>query len=252
VLDGRYDLTTLNGPDLAEPFSLTLSAGASGGLPKGVDALHRLHVQSRRIDLAPLAALRKLASLTCRGALAGIDHIDVLRGSKNLRSLTGYDIYGFSAEDFPSLADCPHLSEVEIHGLRAGDAKILRRRLADVDRLELTKARSDRWPTDNIDNPFRDWDTDNPAFGKAAMKLWKSALQEARKLDGVSSRERASAIVLDLVDGLNRLDGRHGVTIDTLRREEACDAIRDLVRRHLVSALTPEETQKLVDSRRDF
>ena len=40
--------------------------------------------------------------------------------------------------------------------------------------------------------------------------------------------------------------------IDTLRREEAGDAILDLVRRHLFSALTPEETQELVDSRPDF
>ena len=231
---------------------MSRSGGTSGGLPKGVDALHRLHVQSRRIDLAPLVALRKLADLSCRGALAGIDHIDVLQGLKNLRSFTGYDIYGFSAEDFPGLVDCPHLSAVAIHGLRASDAKILRKRLADVDRLELTKARSDRWLADNIDNPFRDWDADSPAFGKAAMKLWKSASQEARKVDGAPSREQASSIVLALVDGLNRLDGRHGATIDTLRREQACDAILNLVRRHLASALTPEETQKLVDSRREF
>ena len=250
TLDGRYDLVTLNVPDLSEPFSLTLSGGTSAGLPKGVDALHRLHVHSRQIDLAPLVALHKLAGLTCRGA--AIDHIDVLRGLKTLRSFTGYDIYGFSAEDFPGLADCPRLSVVTIHGLRASDAKILRRRLADVDRLELTKSRSDRWLTENIDNPFRDWDADGPAFGKAAMKLWKSALQQARELDGAPSREQASSIVLALVDGLNRLDGRHGATIDTMRREQACDAIRDLVRRHLFSALTPEETQKLVDSRRDF
>jgi hypothetical protein len=171
---------------------------------------------------------------------------------KNLRSFTGYDLYGFRPEDFPGLADCPHLSSVAIHGLRASDAKILRRRLADVDRLELTKARSDRWLADNIDNPFRDWDADSPAFGKAAMKLWKTALQQARKLDGAPSRERASAVVLALVDGLNRLDGRHGGMIDTIRREEACAAILDLARRHLFSALTPEETQELVDSRRDF
>jgi hypothetical protein len=46
--------------------------------------------------------------------------------------------------------------------------------------------------------------------------------------------------------------GRHGGMIDTIRREEACDAILDLARRHLFSALTPEETQELVDSRRDF
>ncbi|HJZ34328.1 MAG TPA: hypothetical protein VKF35_24650 [Hyphomicrobiaceae bacterium] len=250
VLDGRHDLMTLNVPDLSERFSLTLSGGTSRGLPKGADALYRLRVQSRQIDLAPLVALRKLADLTCRGAT--IDHIDVLRELKNLRSFAGYDIYGFSAEDFPVLADCPHLSAVTIHGLRAGDAKILRRRLADVDRLELTKARSDRWLADNIDNPFRDWDGDGPAFGKAAMKLWKRALQEARALDGAPSREQASAIVLALVDGLNRLDGRYGATIDTLRREQACDAILDLVRRHLCNALTREETQQLVDSRRDF
>ena len=252
VLDGRYDLITLNVPDLSERFSLTLSGGTSGGLPKGVDALHRLHVHSRQIDLAPLVALHELADLTCRGALAGIEHIDVLRGLKNLRNFTGYDIYGFNAGGFPGLADCPHLSAIAIHGLRASDAKILRRRLAGVDRLKLTKARSDRWLTDNIDNPFRDWDADGPAFGKAAMKLWKSGLQEVRKLDGAPSREQASSIVLALVDGLNRLDGRHGATIDTLRREQACDAILDLVRRHLASALTPEETQKLVDSRREF
>jgi hypothetical protein len=252
MLDGRYDLMTLSVPDLSEPFSLTLSEGTSRGLPKGVDALHRLHVHSRRIDLAPFVALRQLADLTCRGALAGIDHIDILRGLKNLRSFTGYDIYGFNVEDFPGLGDCPHLSAVVIHGLRASDAKILRRRLADVDRLELTKARGDRWLADNIDNPFRDWDADSPEFGKAAMNLWRSALQEARKLDGAPSHEQASAIVLALVDGLNRLDGRHDGMIDTIRREEACDAILDLVRRHLVSVLTPEETQKLVDSRRDF
>jgi len=252
TLDGRYNLVTLDVPDLSEAFWLTLSDGTSSGLPKGVDALHRLHLHSRRIDLAPLVALSELADLTCRGALAGIDHIDVLRGLKNLRSFTGYDIYGFSAEDFPGPTDCPHLSAVAIHGLRASDAKILRRRLADVDRLELTKSRSDKWLTDNIDNPFRDWDADSPAFGKAAMKLWKSALQEARKVEGPPSRERASSIVLALVDGLNHLDRRHGGVIDTLRREQACDAILELVRRHLGSALTPEETQELVDSRRDF
>jgi len=70
------------------------------------------------------------------------------------------------------------------------------------------------------------------------MNLW---LQHARKLDGVPSRERASAVVLALVDGLNQLDGRYGGMIDTIRREEACDAILDLARRHLFSALTPKE-----------
>jgi hypothetical protein len=251
-LDGRYDLVTLNVPDLSERFSLTLDGGASGGLPKGVDALHSLEVVSQRIDLAPLVALRELAELTCHGAPSGIDHIDVLRGSKNLRRFTGNDIYGFSADNFPGQADCPHLSEVEIHGLRASDAKILRRRLADVERLELTEVRSDKWLADNVDNPFRAWDEDSPAFGKAAMKLWQSALQKARQLDGAPSREQASAIVLALVDGLNRLDDRHDGMIDTIRREEAFDAIFNLVSQHLVGALTPEETQELIDSRRDF
>jgi hypothetical protein len=141
---------------------------------------------------------------------------------------SGYDIYGFSAEAFPGPADCPHMSPVTIHGLRASAAKILRRRLADADRLELIKARSDRWLKDNIDNPFRDWDADSPAFGKAARSLWKSALQEARELDGARLREQASAVVLALVNESNRLDGRHGGRIDTIRREAACDPILEL------------------------
>jgi hypothetical protein len=50
-------------------------------------------------------------------------------------------------------------------------------------------------------------------------------LQEARKLEGALSREQASAIVLALVDGFNRLDGRYdGGVIDTFRREQARDA----------------------------
>src|SRR5262249_14107646 len=70
-LDGRYDLTTLDVPDLSERFSLTLSGLTSRGIPMGVDALHQLHVQSRQIDLAPLVALHKLTDLTCRGAAIG-------------------------------------------------------------------------------------------------------------------------------------------------------------------------------------
>jgi nicotinamidase-related amidase len=44
----------------------------------------------------------------------------VLRRLKNLRSFTGYDIYGFSAEDFTGLVECPHLSAVWLaaRGLR--------------------------------------------------------------------------------------------------------------------------------------
>jgi hypothetical protein len=41
---------------------------------------------------------------------------------------------------------------------------------------------------------------------------------------GAPSRGQASAVVLALVDGLNQLDDHHRGMIDTLRREEACDA----------------------------
>jgi len=84
VLDGRYDLTTLDVPDLSERFSLTLSGLTSRGIPKGVDALHQLHVHSRRIDLAPFVALRKLADLTCRGAAIGPHRLSAFeRGRKS-------------------------------------------------------------------------------------------------------------------------------------------------------------------------
>jgi hypothetical protein len=66
------------------------------------------------------------------------------------------------------------------------------------------KTRSEKWLSDNIDNPFRDWDADGVSFTKAAMKAWKDALKQARAIEGAATPAQAAEIVLALTKALEQ------------------------------------------------
>jgi hypothetical protein len=85
------------------------------------------------------------------------------------------------------------------------------------------------WLEANLANPFRDWDSDDPAFGKAACAGWKKAHTAATRLGTAASDREAQAILKAFVSTLNRLDSKFG--IDTVRREEAYEAFADLGRK---------------------
>lgn len=257
-------LLTIEAPVLGEHFGLGLRNDLAQGAPKGLEELLCLTISNKTIDLEKIsssssaergrtsiiAAFPRLASLTLRDAQSGVRNIGALRGLPNLREFTAYDMYDFDASEFPTRADCPLLHSVEINGLRASDKQTLAKRLKDGPHLAFSKTRSEKWLTENIDNPFRDWDADGAAFGKAAMKAWNAALKQARAIEGTASRAQAREAVLALTEVLNKIDER--CSIDTLRREQACDAICVLVRDHLAGALTADETQDIVDEIRNW
>jgi hypothetical protein len=81
-------------------------------------------------------------------------------------------------------------------------------------------------------------------LGKTATKLWRAALGAARKAGASPGKKQASAVVASLIAGLNKA----GQFIDTVRREEACDAALLLVREHLAAAMSDDETSALVDA----
>lgn len=243
-------LLTVEAPVFGEHFGLHLRNDLAQGAPKGLEELLCLTISNKTIDLEKITAFPRLASLTLRDAKSGVRNIGALRGLSNLREFTAYDMYDFDASEFPTRADCPLLNSVEINGLRASDKQILARRLKDGPHLAFSKTRSEKWLTENIDNPFRDWDADGAAFGKAAMKAWNAALKRVRAIEGTASRAQAREVVLALTEALNKIDER--CSIDTLRREQACDAICVLVRDHLAGALTADETQDVVDEIRNW
>jgi hypothetical protein len=248
-LKDSANLVTVEAPDLSEHFRLWLREDLARGAPKGLGDLQCL-INFAKTDLAAIAVFPRLASLTLHGVTGGVRNIGALRQLSNLREFTAYDMYGFDASEFPTLADCPLLQSVEINGLRAADKQTLATRLKNGPHLAFSKVRTEKWLADNIDNPFRDWDADGQSFAKAAMKAWKNALQQARAIEGAPSAAQATEIILSITGALNKLDSRH--PIDTLRREEACEAIQVLARAHLGGVLTPEETQETVDKIRNW
>jgi hypothetical protein len=247
TLGGRYDRVTIHARDIGEGFKLCLR-GPFAGLPHGLEAVEEVvFFDGGRIDIAALGAWPKLKDLSIYGSANSVDNIAALNQLKSLRRFAGAEIYAIAAQEFP--VDCA-LHEVSIDGLRAADAKLLRQRLKHLPRAVFSKARSEKWLAENLDNPFRDWDADGLAFGKAAIKLWKQAIHATHTLDGASTPAQAKTIVLALVAGMNKLSKRY--EIDTLRREQACHAIRDLVSTHLGGILNAEETQQVIDEARDW
>jgi hypothetical protein len=249
-------LVTVEAPDWHERFGIELLSMPSLALPRGVQDLRKLSVAAMaELDLAALHATPQLADLTVRADRARLSNTGALRDLPNLRAFTAYELYDFDAQAFPTPDDCPGLDWVSIHGLRADSAKQLKARLKPFPQvaLDLRKARGAKWLADNLDNPFRDWEQlVNPAFGAKAMKLWVQALNDARRLmaAGTPSEAGVKAVVKALVQGLNRLN-RHG-EIDTLLREEACDAIWQLGQTHLGAAVPEAQVQAWVDALRDW
>ncbi len=177
----------------------------------------------READLRRLAGYRRLSELVLQGKAISVTCVEMLAALPTLRRLTLRHVYDLDAERFP--APWPALAQVEIHGLRTATATTLKKKLAVVPALKITGAKSDAFIAENLQNPFRGWDEDDPQLGRAAGAAWRKA-QAAAAAPRNTSAARAEPILRALVDALNRLDAKHG--LDTLRREEAADAFLGL------------------------
>jgi hypothetical protein len=244
-LGGATASVTVEEVDFADSFRLALVGPTFGGLPRGVEGLRVLELSLfDTLDLAPLRALALLTRIKI--SKARIANIDTLARLPHLREIEGLDLYNFDAEAFPAPPSNPELRAVTINGLRAEDAKVLRRRLKDVPVVIFERVRSAAWLAANVDNPFAEWGDFDAKAGKAAAKLWKKALGEARKVGPNPSSEQAKAILTSFLRGLNTLD------LDTTMVEDACEAAHDLMHKHLGGAMDAEATQKLFEEVRDF
>jgi hypothetical protein len=244
-LGGATALVTIEGVDFAESFHLGIVGPTFGGVPRGLEDLRDLDfVMFDTLDLAPLRALTRLT--TIKIWKARLANIDTLARLAHLREFEGWDLYHFDADAFPALPSNPELAKVMIDGLRAEDAEVLRRRLKDVPVVTFRRVRSAAWLAANADNPFAEWDDVHAKAGKAAAKLWKKTLGEARKAGPTRSAQQAKTILTNFVRGLNALP------IDTIMGEEAREAAHDLMQKHLGGAMDEEATEKLIDEVADF
>ncbi|MEF2268025.1 hypothetical protein V3C40_14695 [Janthinobacterium sp. LS2A] len=224
--DGRH--LTLQCTQTLAPFH---GLGQLGGLSL---------VSMKEVDLAQVARrFPHLKALRIWGKPGLASHMASLAQLSQLRMFTAYDLFGYTAEEFPSATQLPQLSALWLTSLPADVAKAIKagyKRAAALGLdLSVTKARKPEWLADNLLNPFRDWDGRehiSPAYAKKAALAYKNMLAVTRGIDAAMDATAAAAaleaMVAAYVDAFNKIERRASI-IETVEREEIYSVLAELL-----------------------
>lgn len=194
----------------------------------GLPALRELSVgAAATLDLALVAKHPGLRRLDVIGVDSGIaiSHLRRLRAAPALKALTIRNAYHTDFAELPSPAELPGLETLELDGVRAAAAALIRDRWRGFAGLTLRGVRTDAWLRANADNPFRAWAEEyGPALGRRATRAYQQAL---RAIDAGPSPTKAEALLRAFVGAFNAVEDQ----IDTIMREEIDDVYAQLVDR---------------------
>lgn len=224
--DGRH--LTLQCTQTLPPFH---GLGQLGGLSL---------VSMKEVDLAQVAQrFPHLTALRIWGKPGLASQVASLAQLSQLQMFTAYDLFGYTAEEFPSATQLPQLSALWLTSLPADVAKAIKtgyKRAAALGLdLSVTKARKPEWLADNLLNPFRDWDGRehiSPAYAKKAALAYKNMLAVTRGIDAAMDVTVAAtaleAMVAAYVDAFNKIERRASI-IETVEREEIYTVLAELL-----------------------
>ena len=224
--DGRH--LTLQCTQTLAPFH---GLGQLGGLSL---------VSMKEVDLAQVAQrFPHLTALRIWGKPGLASQMASLAQLSQLRMFTAYDLFGYTAEEFPSATQLPQLSALWLTSFPADVAKAIKagyKRAAALGLdLSVTKARKPEWLADNLLNPFRDWDGRehiSPAYAKKAALAYKNMLAVTRGIDAAMDVTVAAtaleAMVAAYVDAFNKIERRASI-IETVEREEIYSVLAELL-----------------------
>ncbi|NVI85112.1 hypothetical protein [Janthinobacterium sp. BJB401] len=224
--DGRH--LTLQCTQTLPPFH---GLGQLGGLSL---------VSMKEVDLAQVAQrFPHLTALRIWGKPGLASQMASLAQLTQLRMFTAYDLFGYTAEEFPSATQLPQLSALWLTSLPADVAKAIKagyKRAAALGLdLSVSKARKPEWLADNLLNPFRDWDGRehiSPAYAKKAALAYKNMLAVTRGIDAAMDATAAAAalesMVTAYVDAFNKIERRASI-IETVEREEIYMVLAELL-----------------------
>lgn len=207
----------------------------------GLDRLGGLSLVSmKEVDLAQVARrFPHLTALRIWGKPGLASHMTSLAQLTQLRMFTAYDLFGYTAEEFPSAAQLPKLSALWMTSLPANAAKAIKAGYKSAAALGLdlsvTKARKPEWLAENLFNPFRDWDGRehiSPAYAKKAALAYKNMLAVTRSIDAATEATAAAAaleaMVTAYVHEFNKIERRASI-IETVEREEIYSVLAELL-----------------------
>lgn len=226
-ITGPADVITVTGGPFDFPFRLAIISPRIVAPPKGMEDVRWVEYRALRdTDSAALEAYTRLAELILRGGPGRLVDASGLAKLTSLHELRIQEMYDLDPTHWPS--PWPSLEAVSLRGVRKPDADALKKQSQGRFALDLSAVRTDAWMEKNLGNPFREWEDDDPTFGRGAMAAWKKASAAAKALGEKPKKQEAKAVLDALVVALNRVDAKHG--IDTLRREEAAHAYGTLAR----------------------
>ncbi len=202
------------------------------GLPK----LMKLVLQNiKNLDLATILPLYpNLIWLGLSGHPGIISNVSSVKQLKELETLLINDLFGFSADEFPSPADLTNLQWLWLQSVPAEAGKVIKRLYKNkIQDLLVHKLRSDEWLQENMNNPLRHWDGSEfipkSKYNKA-VALWKDTrhkILEAAK-EPNTFPETILSIGSDYIEGFNKLDHRSQF-IETEEREDIYNAFESIL-----------------------
>ncbi|WP_413372223.1 hypothetical protein [Paenibacillus taichungensis] len=250
TLHSRIDFLSFMGdvpPDLhvnayEDGQRMTLSVASTVPQVIALSRLGGLHVREiTELDLQPVVhTYPELTELRLWGKPGNVSNIQLIQQLTSLKTISLNDLFGFKGEDFPGPEQFPELSTLSLTSLPSDAAKSIKANYKKAAQtridLEIGKPRKPEWLSENLSNPFRDWDGRDhikAAHAKRAAKTYKQHLKEIRKISQNMSdldliQKQLMLLVEVYTETFNQMEAKANF-IDTIEREEIYNALVELL-----------------------
>ena len=209
--------------------------------------LQGLELEVEELDLKPLIQpYPNLEFLTLWGSPGYLTNFAALQELKKLQHLQIKDVFGYPPEDLPSHEDLPELDSLWLTSIPKDVGKVAKKRFKSLAVCDVTQLRDSKWLSQNLNNPFRDWD------GREGIPsgLAKKALKAYKTLHGGLSKsiDNQTELILKFVETFNEIESKSRC-VSTLEREEVAEALESVIAEFDLERLSILE---LFDEVRDF
>lgn len=236
------------GKNLAITFWHNLVDGVVPNL--NLPHLKALTIFSTCIDAATIAAsYPNLEDIDLRGELGIIKNIAELGKLKELKKLNLFDLFGYTSDEFPVRSQWSKLESIYIQTYPAELAKKLKTEFSDCKEYTVKMPKKPEWITENLDNPFRNWEGREISGGKIkkALTAYKKVNVEIRNLKKPAEKTKLIPVLKEFTESINKISD----VIDTIEREEVYDIYQEVLTK--AEVFNDRETYNtLFDEWRDF
>ena len=217
--------------------------------------LHLDHIQNYSLHDIPLR-FPCIMWLLLSGKPGFIRDVNEITKLPELEKLAFWDLFGFSADEFPRPESLPELRSIFLESVPAETGKIIKKLYKGRIQEVLTrKLRSVEWLHENLNNPLRNWDGNEfvpkSKYNKS-VALWKETRR--RMMEEASHAEldmsAVKRIAIDYVEGFNKLD-RRSQFIESEEREDIFKAFEQILNETGLSDFK-EEIMQFIDEKRNW